>query len=77
MIVTAAQNCRIMEMRKHHLSTIVNGKIMYIIDGKQITEQEFDAMFPVPTKVVMDFDKKYMKGENIDSTSNWMHKSKS
>ncbi len=77
MIVTASQNCRIMEMRRQTLSTITNGKIMYVVDGLEITQQEFDAMFPVPTKVVMDFDKKYMKGENIDSTSNWMHKSKS
>lgn len=77
MIVTASQNCLILQTRHQTLSGIRNGKMMYFVDGKWITEQQFNDMFPVPIKVVMSFDKKYMKGENIDSTSNWMHKSKS
>jgi hypothetical protein len=77
MIATAAQNSRIMEARYHTTSGIRDGKFVYFVDGKQLSQKEFDEIFPVPTKIVMDFDKKYMKGENIDSTSNWMHKSKS
>ena len=77
MIATAEQNCRILQIKHQTLSGIRNGKWMYYVDGRWITESEFNQMFPVPTKIVMSFDKKYMKGENIDSTSNWMHKSKS
>ncbi len=77
MIATAAQNCRMMTIRNSQTSGIRDGKFVYFVDGRQLSQKEFDAMFPVPTKIVMDFDKKYMKGENIDSTSNWMHKPKS
>lgn len=77
MIVTASQNCRILQTRQQTLSGIRNGKMMYYVDGKWITEHEFNQLFPVPTRVVMEFDKKYMKGENSDGSKSWMHKAKS
>ncbi len=77
MIATAEQNCRILQIRHQTLSGIRNGKMMYFVDGKWITESEFNQMYPVPTRVSMAFDKKYMKGENSDGSKSWMHKAKS
>ena len=76
MIATAEQNCRILQIRHQTLAGIRKGKMMYFVDQKWITEQEFNQMFPVPTKIVMGFDKKYMKGEDVDPTRRWMHEPK-
>lgn len=73
MIATAEQNCRILQIRHQTLAGIRNGKMMFFVDGKWISEQEFNQMFPVPTKIKMKEDKKYFKGEDVDSTRKWMH----
>ncbi len=76
MIATATQNCRLMDIRRNTLSRITGGTIVYIIDGKTVSQQEFDERYPVPTKIIMSFDKKFMKGEDLDGTRKWIHQSK-
>ena len=73
MIATAEQNCRILQIRHQTVARIRNGKMMYYVEQRWITEQEFNQMFPVPTKIRKKEDKKYFKGEDVDSTRKWMH----
>lgn len=78
MKVTAKENVRIIAVRANSLFRILpNGNSYIIHKGIFYTQNEFDIKFPHPTKVQMEFDKKYLKGEDIDTTRKWQHLPKS
>jgi len=48
-----------------------SGHSYYIVDGNKVSEKDFNAMFPIDVKPIMN------KGENSDRRKNWVYGGKS
>lgn len=69
-----ANVCEVMKMKQERAKftfRITPEGTGYLVDGKLISEKEFDAMYPTQLKPSMK------KGRNSDRTKNWMFDEKS
>lgn len=56
---------------KYTFTYLPNGENYYMVDGKKVSVKEFNEMFPIEFKPLMQ------KGANYDRTKNWLHGDKS
>ena len=45
---------------------------LWILDGKNYSEEQFDEMFPITAVKIKPYEK-YSKGLNQDSTKHWLN----
>jgi hypothetical protein len=70
--MTYTENCNNNVARKNASCHITPGQPpVYSLDGKIYTKEQFDKAFPIAKKLRSNRDVKHLKGENIDSTTNW------
>lgn len=68
--MNAITNCINKEMRTYTPFKIRKGKGYYFYNGRLISRQNFENLFPLPIFVKSSF--KESKGQNSDHTKDWL-----
>lgn len=58
------------DQRRNTPFVITPEKSFYLINGKEVSEDEFNATYPVPLKVKVESE--FSKGNNPDKTRAWL-----
>jgi hypothetical protein len=65
------QYCKLLEARRNAHFVITPERSFYIIKGREVSEQEFEATYPMPIQVKIE--KQYgATGNSLDGTKNWL-----
>jgi len=70
--MTHAEYCKNKSMRINTPFCVESdGTAYWIVNGKKITPERFNAIYPISGSLQTLWDKKYAKGENPDKRNLW------